>query len=112
MKREGPLRIDDIKEYTNKILTSTENISEKQFIEDIVLQSAVIRWLEIIGEAAKYVSNEVKKKYPNLPWKEMAAMRDVVAHDYADLIIEDIWKTVINDIPKLKTEIEKISLSS
>ncbi len=108
MKRESALRITDIKEYTKKILAATKNIDEKQFIEDIVLQSAVIRWLEIIGEAAKYVPQEIKDSYPNVPWKEMAAMRDIAIHHYADLIPEDIWKTVVNDIPKLKDEIEKI----
>lgn len=90
MKRKSDLRVKDIKEYVDKILVATKNITEEEFIKDIVLQSAVIRWLEIIGEAAKYVPAEIKEKYTNLPWREMAAMRDVVVHDYADLIIEDI----------------------
>lgn len=112
MKRENYLRINDIKENTKKILSATKKITEKEFIEDIVLQSAVIRWLEIIGEAAKYAPQEIKDKHPQVPWKEMAAMRDVAIHDYADLIPEDIWKTVINDIPKLKSEIDKVELPS
>lgn len=112
MKRDSFLRINDIKDSTEKILSATKNVTEKEFIEDIVLQSAVIRWLEIIGEAAKYAPQEIKDKYPQVPWKEMAAMRDVVIHDYADLIPEDIWKTVINDIPKLKSEIDKVELPS
>jgi len=112
MKRESFLRINDIKDSVEKILSETKNVTEKEFVEDIVLQSAVVRWLEIIGEAAKYAPREIKNKYPQIPWKEMAAMRDVAIHDYADLIPEDIWKTVINDIPKLKDEIEKIELLS
>lgn len=110
MKRESSLRINDIKESTEKILTATKNVTEQEFIENIVLQSAIIRWLEVIGEAAKYVPQEIKDKYPQVPWKEMAAMRDVAIHDYADLIPEDIWKTIVNDIPELKKEIEKIRI--
>lgn len=75
MKRKSDLRIKDIKEYVDKILVATKNITEEEFIKDIVLQLAVIRWLEIIGEAAKYVPAEIKEKYTNLPWREMAAMR-------------------------------------
>lgn len=111
MKRISISRIKDIKEYTEKILLSTKDVTEKEFIESIILQSAVIRWLEIIGEAAKYVPQEIKNRYPQVPWKEMAAMRDVAIHDYIDLIPQDIWKTVVNDIPKLKEEIEKIEPS-
>lgn len=107
MKRESVLRIQDIQEYVEKILSSTKDCTEKQFVDNIVLQSAVIRWLEILGEAAKYVPQEIKSKYPNIPWKEMAAMRDVAIHDYAELIPEDIWKTVVNDIPQLKKEIDR-----
>lgn len=62
MKRESYLRINDIRENTEKILTATKNVTEKEFIEDIILQSAVIRWLEIIGEAAKYAPQEIKNK--------------------------------------------------
>lgn len=112
MKRSSFQRIEDIKENVNKIITNTKNINEKEFYDNDPLYSAVLRWLEIIGEAAKYVPKEIKDKYPQVPWKEMAAMRDVAIHDYADLIHKRIWKTVINDIPKLKEETDKIELSS
>ncbi len=77
MKRSSPQRIEDIKENVNKIIVNTKNVSEEEFYENDVLYSAVLRWLEIIGEAAKYVSQETRDKYPGVPWKEMAAMRDV-----------------------------------
>lgn len=112
MKRMSPQRIEDIKENVNKIITNTENVSEEKFYENDVLYSAVLRWLEIIGEASKYVSQEIKNKHPKVPWKEMAAMRDVATHDYADLVHERIWETILHDIPKLKVEIEKIELTS
>ena len=112
MKRSSPQRIKDIKENVNKIIANTENISEEEFYENDVLYSAVLRWLEIIGEAAKYVTQEIKDKYSEVPWKEMAAMRDVATHDYADLVHRRIWETIVRDIPKLKEEIEKIESPS
>ena len=111
MKREHNLRIQDIKESVEGILKSTEKVTEDEFYNTIILQMAVIRWLEIIGEAAKYVPAEVKMKYPNIPWKEMSAMRDVAIHDYAELIPGDIWKTIKKDIPLLKEELDKIETS-
>ena len=111
MKREYHLRIQDIKESVEGILKSTEKVMEDEFYNTIILQMAVIRWLEIIGEAAKYVPTEVKVKYPHIPWKEMAAMRDVAIHDYAELIPGDIWKTIKKDIPLLKEELDKIETS-
>ena len=111
MKREYNLRIQDIKESVEGILRSTEKVTEDEFSNTIILQMAVIRWLEIIGEATKYVPLEMKEKYPQIPWKEMAAMRDVAIHDYAELIPGDIWKTVKRDIPLLKEELDKIPIS-
>ncbi|MDO8497530.1 MAG: DUF86 domain-containing protein [bacterium] len=108
MKRLSPLRIQDIKENVNKIIINTKDISENEFYENDILYSAVLRWLELIGEAAKYVDEETKKLYPDIPWKMMAAMRDVAIHDYAELLQKRIWETIKQDIPKLKMQVEKI----
>lgn len=110
MKRSTPQRIQDIKEQIEFILKATKNVNETKFYEDFVLQAAVIRWLEVIGEAAKYVPNDIKNKHPDIPWKQMAGMRDVGIHDYASLEYDQIWKTVTRDIPVLKKKIDEISL--
>lgn len=109
MKRENVLRVQDIMNAIESIKRATKGKTEREFCDDEVLISAVIRWLEIIGEAAKYVPQKIKQDNPGVPWKEMAGMRDVAIHDYADLIPEDIWKTVVNDIPSLYKQIKKIS---
>ena len=70
----------------------------------------MIRWLKIIGEATKYVPTSLKEQYPNIPWRQMAGMRDVAIHDYADLKIERIFNTIQNDIPRLKEQIDAIKL--
>lgn len=111
MKREDDLRIQDIVDAVEHITVTTRGKTEDEFCKNEVLQAAVIRWLEVIGEAAKYVPPKIKQKYPEIPWKVMAAMRDVAIHHYADLIPKEIWKTVVNDIPLLYNQIKKISLS-
>lgn len=68
------------------------------------------RWLEIIGEAAKYIPDDIKIKYSNIPWREMAGMRDIAAHDYDDINTEEIWNIIKNDIPTLKKQIDAIEI--
>lgn len=111
MKREDNLRMQDIEDAVKHIVAATHGKTEHEFCEDEVLQAAVIRWLEVIGEAAKYVPQKIKQDHPEIPWKEMAAMRDIAIHDYADLIPKEIWKTVTNDIPLLYNQIKKILLT-
>jgi len=94
VKRTVLERIQDIRDQINHILEVTKDISKDSFSEDIVLQTAIIRWLEVIGEATKHVPMDIREKYNEIPWKKMAGMRDVAIHDYADLNILRIWKTV------------------
>ena len=68
---------------------------------------AVSRLLEIIGEATKNLSNEFKLNHPNVPWKKMAGIRDVIIHDYQELNCEMIFKIASEDIPKLLKELLK-----
>ncbi len=108
MKRKGFERIVHIKECIENILQSTKNVSRDSFEEDIILQAAITRWIEIIGEAAKYVPDEIIAVHPEIPWKAMAGMRDIVVHDYDDVNIDEIWNVVRQDIPKLKDKLDTI----
>ena len=69
----------------------------------------VIRCIEIIGEAVKHVPPSFREKYPEIPWKDMAGMRDKVIHFYFGVNLESVWLTAINDIPDIKPLIEKVS---
>jgi uncharacterized protein with HEPN domain len=87
---------------------SVEGIDFEQFMKDEKTLSAVIRKLEVIGEAAKNIPDSVKKKYPHIQWKKMTGMRDRLIHGYFGISIKLIWGTVITDIPPLITEIYQI----
>ena len=68
----------------------------------------VVRCVEVIGEACRYLSDELRSKYPNVPWREISNMRNILAHQYFNVDTEKVEIVIKQDIPKLKIEIEKI----
>jgi len=90
-------------EHVRDLLHKYDNF-EKQWIE----QDAIIRNLEIIGEASINISDELKEKYPDVGWKEMRGMRNFVTHEYFGVSLTIIWDILINDIPTLKRQIQNI----
>jgi uncharacterized protein with HEPN domain len=87
----------------------TEKIDHERFINTNLLQDGVIRQIQIIGEAAKRLSPKITNKYKDIPWKDITGMRDKLVHDYFGVDVEAVWKTVKNDIPFLKNQINNIS---
>jgi uncharacterized protein with HEPN domain len=85
-----------------------KGISKQKFINDELIQDAVIRNFEIIGETSKNVSPGFRKKYSNVPWKEISGMRDKLIHHYMGVDIEVIWNTIKQDLPMLEKELKAI----
>ena len=96
--------LDSIELIENYVL----DLDYEDFSNDQKTVDAVIRNLEVIGEAAKNISEEFRNKHPNLPWREMAGMRDKLIHGYFDVMYSIIWVTVKNDLPFIRSEIMKI----
>lgn len=107
MSRDIKLYISDILENMNNAETFIENMDFEQFENDDKTSSAVLRKLEVIGEASKGVPEEIRKKYPEIPWKSMSGMRDKIVHMYFGVNFKRIWLVVKEDIPRLKPLIEK-----
>ena len=108
MPREYEDYLRDLLDAIEKIQNFIKDLEFENFKKDDKTKFAVIRGLEIIGEATKHISEEVRNKYPEIPWKEMAGMRDILAHDYFGVDEETVWLTAKEKIPQLKPAIEKI----
>ena len=107
-RRDVRLFLYDILEAIAKIESYTEGMSYDDFIHDEKTIDAVIRNLEIIGEATKNIPENIKDKYPKIPWKAIAGMRDKLIHAYFGVSLPIIWETIKNDLPTLKRQIERI----
>src|SRR3989339_20449 len=98
---EGSLKNKKIKKFV-------KGIDKNEFAKNELIQDAVIRNFEIIGEASKKISTDLKQVYYEIPWKEISGMRDKLIHDYLGVEIEIIWKTIEQDLPTLQKELKKI----
>ena len=108
MKRDTSLFIEDILESIKNIESFTKGITEKELSKNIEKQSAIIRQIEIIGEAAKNIPLSIRKKYPDIPWKDIVGMRDVISHGYFKVDLFIVWKVIKEDLPDLKEKIEEV----
>lgn len=107
-KRNPKLYISDILEAIEKIKEYTEDLSFEEFEKDEKTIDAVVRNFEIIGEAAGNVPEEIKMKYLDVDWRDMIAMRNILAHEYFQVGLEIIWDTIEEDIPKIKLSMKNI----
>ncbi len=98
----------DIYDATSYALAFVEGVSFEQFAANTEKFFAVLRALEIIGEAAAQIPASIQQQYPSLPWREMTGMRNVVIHEYFGVDKEVIWRTVQEDLPGLRAQLVKI----
>ncbi len=84
------------------------NKTKSDFYDDEMMQEAVIRKIEIIGEASNRISEELKNRFTDLPWKKMKAMRNIMIHMYDELELEIVWDTANNDISRLRNRLKEI----
>ncbi|MBU3979186.1 DUF86 domain-containing protein [Patescibacteria group bacterium] len=108
MKRDPLIYIQDMLESIEYIKEDTQRLSEKEFSQARIVQQAVVRNIEIMGEAAQQLPKEFKVHYPTIPWRKIAATRNKIIHEYFGLKIDVIWKTIQDDLPELKRQLEQI----
>lgn len=106
--REWRLRIEDMLEAIGRIEEFVHGMDYDVFLKDRRTCDAVIRNLEIIGEAARYVPDDVTSRYPAVPWKKTREMRNVLAHAYFGVDLPTVCKTIQNDLPPLKAQLDTI----
>ena len=105
MKRDMRVYLQDIWESILAAEEYTEGLTKEEFLNNRQVQDAVIRRLEIIGEAVKYLSGEFKSKYPEIAWAKIAGLRDVLIHQYFGINLKRVWGVVKTDLPLLKKDL-------
>lgn len=108
MTRSLYLFISDILNGIKNVESFLKDISKEDFIKDIEKQSAIVRQLEIIGEATKNIPNSFREKYPEISWKKIAGLRDIITHAYFNIDLNITWDIIKKDLPNLKEQILKI----
>ncbi|MHA1911375.1 MAG: HepT-like ribonuclease domain-containing protein [Candidatus Kariarchaeaceae archaeon] len=106
------LHLQDIIDAIVKIQKYTLGYDLQLFIDDSLVSDAVIRNIEVIGEAVKLLPMDLREKYPEIRWKEIAGMRDKLIHGYFGVDEEIVWSTIKNQLDPLKVQIEEIISSS
>ncbi|MFH1218481.1 MAG: DUF86 domain-containing protein, partial [Candidatus Peregrinibacteria bacterium] len=105
MKKEPKILLEHIIESIEAIEKYTKGRTKEKFSKAKMMQDAIVRRIEIIGEAVKNLPPTFRKKHPKIAWQEIAGMRDVLIHEYFGVNINVVWETIRKDIPKLKKQI-------
>ena len=108
MKRDYHLFLQDIVESINSINEFINGLDYEEFLADDKTASAVVRKIEVIGEAAKNIPGSIRKRYGNVPWAEMAKMRDKIIHSYFKVDYEIVWRVIVDRFPGIKQTIMRI----
>ncbi|WP_257658778.1 HepT-like ribonuclease domain-containing protein [Parapedobacter lycopersici] len=108
MDKSPSIYLLHIQDCISRIRAYTKNIDEQAFLRDFLIQDAVIRNFEVIGEAVKKINPAIRKKYPEIPWKNIAGMRDKLIHDYMGVDASAVWGVIEDVLPDFEQRIKHI----
>jgi len=109
MSRDYKVYLEDVLEAIRKIREFTAGLTLDTFSQDAKTLDAVVRNLEIIGEAVKHLPDNVRARYPGLDWKKIAGLRDILIHEYFGVNVEVIWDVVQHKLPDLEKAVRALS---
>lgn len=105
--RDDRERLRDILEAIERIERYTSK-GREEFMQDELIQTWVVHHIQIIGEAARKLTEEVRSEHDEVPWPAIIAMRNILVHDYFSVDIDEVWSTIERDLPPLKVEVSSI----
>jgi uncharacterized protein with HEPN domain len=107
-RRDPDLLIEDILEALRKISIYTTGMGPEEFRQDLKTVDAVIRNLEIVGEATRQLPSEFTARYPDVPWRQIAGLRNRVIHEYFSVDLEIVWQVIQADLPQLEAQLSRL----
>ena len=108
MSREHRLFLEDMRKACEKIAAYAQRLTREEFLADAKTFDAVMRNLEVIGEAAKHIPPDVRTQHPSINWRKISGLRDVAIHEYFGVDVEIIWDIVTREVPTLLIQLKRI----
>jgi uncharacterized protein with HEPN domain len=109
--RDWTLFLSDMQRFCARVIRYSDGMNAEQFAADELVTDAVLRNLELLGEAAKQIPDAIRGRHPDVPWRRIAGLRDVLAHAYFGLEDETIWQIVSSSVPALAAQLKAVALA-
>ncbi len=108
-KRTLQLFLDDMDNAIHRVLDFIQDMSYEEFLQDVKTQDAVLRNIQVLGDAATNIPPEICQRYKDIDWKYIIGMRNLITHRYFDVDMWILWTTITEDLPRLKRQLKTIS---